>query len=72
MGGRRISLFVLNLLSSLPEDAIGADRRTKYREDDCEIVASETDLREHKVFCNAQPRHADHEHCADIGEERRG
>src|ERR1700690_2970669 len=48
--GHRICLFILNLLGSLPEKEIRADRPAKYDDDDHEIIASETDMWEHKIF----------------------
>jgi hypothetical protein len=62
--------LILDLLGSLPEEEIGADRGAEYGDDDSEIAASETDMRKHQILGHCQPRHADHEHSADVGEER--
>ena len=67
----RVFLDVLDLLRSLPEKQIGADRRAEDGHNNGEIGRRPLDMRDDKVEGDRSPRHADDEYRGDISEQRK-
>ena len=67
--GGGILLLVFDLLRSLPEEEIGADRRAEDGDEHGEIAPRPFDVRNDKIEGDRSPGHADGEHRRDISEE---
>ena len=68
--GDRIVLDLLDLLRSLPEEKIGADRGAEDSDNNGEIGGGPFDMRNDKMEGDRSPWHANDEHRRDISEER--